>query len=475
MLYISNKRECFFDDTLINQERTTAEFLLHHPIRKESVLLHDAPWEGDSCDYHNFFYDDGIYRMYYLGLSSSAPEKVVVCYAQSTDGLHWEKPELGICEYNGSAKNNIIVDSPMLFHTQIDNFMVFRDENPSCTPDKKYKAVTRVEKDGKLGLHSMYSADGIHFSYGELLTDVGLFDSLNVAFWDQHAACYRCYCRGFHEVGNAGVSDSSEDNIRDIRYMESPDFIHWTAPKMLDFGNHEDIALYTNVVQPCPGAEHILIGFPTRYRYRRDWTGNYDELCGREKRLERMKTEPRFGMVVTDCAFITSRDGFHFKRYDEAFLRPGAEHKINWVYGDCYPARGFVKTPSDIEGADDELSMFCPEGQWWDKPAQLIRYTIRYGGFVSMHSGAKEKMLVTKPFVFDGEDLYINFETSALGYLYFTLTDENGIRYESCETFGDKTDRRVAFEEDVVKKLSGKPVTLEVRMRDADLYSIMFR
>ena len=92
-----------------------------------------------------------------------------------------------------------------------------------------------------------------------------------------------------------------------------------------------------------------------------------------------------------------------------------------------------------------------------------------------MHAGVKEKMLVTKPFTFTGTNLYINFSTSALGYMYFTLVDTDGNRYTSCETFGDKVDRRVCFEDGVVEKLSGKPVTLEVRMKDADLYSFIFR
>lgn len=143
MINISGKRECFFDDTMIDNARTTAEFLLHHPTRKNTVMVHDAPWEGDACGYHNFFMDDGIYRMYYLGLDSKTAENVVVCYAQSKDGLNWEKPVLNICEYNGSTDNNIIVDSAMLFNAQLDNFMVFKDENPKCTDEKRYKAVAK--------------------------------------------------------------------------------------------------------------------------------------------------------------------------------------------------------------------------------------------------------------------------------------------------------------------------------------------
>ena len=477
MYEMKNQRECFFDDHLIDQEKTTAELLLHHPIRKEAAMLHDAPWEGDGCDYHNFFYDDneGIYRMYYTGWHSSNEHEIVICYAQSRDGMVWEKPSLGICTFQGYRENNIIFDKSMAFDSEVDNFMVFRDTNPDCAPDKRYKAVTRLTKDDQLGLYSYYSKDGIHFFYGELLTTEGLFDSLNIVFWDETARVYRCYCRGFHAPGQQDVSESSEENIRDIRYMESKDFLHWSKPMMIDFSDDEEVALYTSVVQCYPRAEHQLIGFPTRYLFRREWTKNYDELCGSEKRKERMKKESRFGMVITDCIFMTSRDGVHFRRYNEAFLRPGAENGSNWVYGDGYPARGFIETASDVEGADPELSMYVPIGSWTNHPARLDRYVIRCDGFVSVHAGAEERILTTKPFTYQGDKLYINFSTSALGYLYLTLIDENGTRYESCETFGDRIHRRVHFGEGVLEKLSGKPVTLEVRMRDADFYSMIFQ
>lgn len=471
MYDISGKRELFFDGEFINPSRTTAEFLLHHPVRKGVVMEHDAPWEGDGCDFHNFFKDGDIYRMYYLGWNTENTDDIVVCYAESTDGIHWIKPNLHICKYNDSYDNNIILDRTMVFDITIDNFMVFKDENPNSSPEKRYKAVMALRSE----LHSLYSEDGIHFSYGELLTDDGHFDSLNVAFWDDNAKIYRCYFRGFHELGSTEGAEWTEENVRDIRYMESADFVTWSKPKLIDFGDAEDVALYTNVVQPYLREESVLVGLPSRYIYRREWTDNYDELCGREKRLKRFQNVERYGLVVTDCVFITSRDGYHFKKYDEAFVRPGTEHADNWVYGSCYPARGFIEAPSEIDGADPELSLYMFDGHWNGSPTKFVRYTIRCDGFVSMHAGAVEKMLVTKPFLYKGSDLYINFETSALGYMYFTLVDEEGNRYDSCETFGDKIDRRVVFDDGVVEKLSGKQVVLEVRMKDADLYSVMFR
>ena len=80
-------------------------------------MVHDAPWEGDGCDFHCIVKDGDLYRMYYLAWQMLNPEATehttrsrAVAYAQSTDGLTWVKPALGLCEFNGSSKNNIILD-----------------------------------------------------------------------------------------------------------------------------------------------------------------------------------------------------------------------------------------------------------------------------------------------------------------------------------------------------------------------------
>ena len=92
----------------------------------------------------------------------------------------------------------------------------------------------------------------------------------------------------------------------------------------------------------------------------------------------------------------------------------------------------------------------------------------RHGGF-----GGYEETVTTKAFVYDGSELYLNFATSARGYLYITLRCGDAA-VESCETFGDSVDRRAAFPEGAVAGFSGKEVTMEVRMRDADLYAFRF-
>ena len=80
---------------------------------------------------------------------------------------------------------------------------------------------------------------------------------------------------------------------------------------------------------------------------------------------------------------------------------------------------------------------------------------------------------MAKPFIYEGDTMYANLSTSAFGHLYFTLIcgDEKA---ESCEIFGDSTDKKIHFPEDAAKRFSGKEVILKIQMADADLYSIKF-
>jgi len=486
MINIGSRRECFFDTFIVDKEKTSANILLHKPEIKNITMTCDEPWEGDCSDFFNFFFDDeaGIYRMYYLGWAYQRenPEEMAirVCYAESKDGITYTKPNLGICEFRGSKENNIIFDEKTM---QFDNFYVFKDKNPECKSGQKYKAIALDLSQN--ALVAFYSNDGIHFEKGNVLTDKGAFDTLNVAFWDEDAKMYRCYIRGFHVSGDLEYKDPEDERplflspsdrnvrVRDIRYMESEDFESWTRPVHIDFGDKPDVPLYTNVVSKYYRAPHIFVGFPTRYMEREEWTPCYDVLCGLEGRKKRFEKGRRQGLTVTDCVFMTSRDGVKFTRYDESFIRPGAEHETNWVYGSCYPSVGFVETPSHINpDCDNELSMFCYENHMSGKPAALRRYTLRLDGFASMHAGENEEILTTKPFVFEGSKLFANISTSAWGYMYFELTC-GGKTVKSCEMFGDSVNKQICFEDDI-SQFAGKETILKIRMRDADIYSFKF-
>jgi hypothetical protein len=352
---------------------------------------------------------------------------------------------------------------------------------------------------GHASLLALFSSDGKHFGKPRLVTDDGEFDSQNRAFWSKHHNKYFCYYRGEHEPDeSASIMDRSYTDrvanalfdpekfllrepgegtfsfMRDVCVIESEDFVNWSPRKQISFTGN-DYQLYNNVVFPYPRAPQMLVAFPLRYVERKSWTKNYDELCGRENRLERMKQMARLGLAISDGLFMCSRDGYNFTKYDEAFLCPNPENPEAFVYGDGTAAPALIETPSDIPGADNEYSIFCRENfRTKDGYNQLVRYTIRLDGFVSLHAGGEERRVTTKEFVYEGKELYANIATSARGSVYFTISsgDES---YTSVEMFGNSTDKRIRFEDDeAVSRLSGKAVTLEMKLLDCDVYSIKF-
>ena len=155
VIELGGRRELFVDDFLIDK-RDGMELRLQQPVPREIVINSDAPWEGSGPDFYTVFRDGKIMRMYYMGweLTNEDASKlafgsrpIFACYAESLDGIHWVKPELGLFEFLGSKKNNIVYSVPRL-----DNFTPFKDTNPDCPPDERYKALSAGCRSGTVRL-----------------------------------------------------------------------------------------------------------------------------------------------------------------------------------------------------------------------------------------------------------------------------------------------------------------------------------
>jgi len=97
----------------------------------------DNPWEGPYCGYTTVFQDGDLYRMYYLGYPDKANYS---CYAESKDGIHWTKPELGLIEFKGSKQNNIILAGAQEAD-EAHNFSPLLDPRPGVSASERYKAI----------------------------------------------------------------------------------------------------------------------------------------------------------------------------------------------------------------------------------------------------------------------------------------------------------------------------------------------
>ena len=469
---IGSRRELFVDEFLIEKLTGQAERRLHHPTPQEVVLRFDAPWEGSGSNYISVFRDGDRYRMYYRGAQLSVkdgklvqPHPQVTCYAESQDGISWQKPDLGLFEWEGSKKNNIIWTEGRATH----NFTPFKDERPDVPNDEIYKALAYAPQGGR-ALSAFASADGLQWRLikDQPVLTQGAFDSQNLAFWDDQRGEYRAYFRDFRK------------GLRDIRTATSQDLQKWSEAEWLEYPGSEAQQLYTNNIKPYYRAPHLLIGLPTRY-VDRGWSDSTKALPERAHRELRSRSSRRYGTALTEVVLMTSRDRKTFDRWDEAFLRPGPERPGTWNYGHLYAAWHLVETPAALEGAPPELSLYATESAWTGTEALLRRYTLRLDGFVSVYAKAKGGELLTKPLRFEGDRLTLNFATSAIGSVQVEIQDANGkpvpgFTLADCPPlFGDTVERSVTWKGGPdVSRLAGQPVRLRFVMKDADLYSFQF-
>ena len=147
---IGSRLELFVDDYLIEKMSGGAELQLHRPVERELAMVCDKPWEGNRSGLPTAFRDGEVYRMYYRGSQitlspgSYGVPYSVTCYAESNDGIHWIRPELGLIEFKGSKKNNIV-----WIGEESNTFAPFKDTNPNCPPEQRYKAFALLSKNRK--------------------------------------------------------------------------------------------------------------------------------------------------------------------------------------------------------------------------------------------------------------------------------------------------------------------------------------
>lgn len=473
---IGSRLELMVDEFLIEECSGGARRKMHRPHPKNVAIGHDESWEGN-CQYHTIFKDGDIHRMYYRTAGRNA------AYAESTDGgMTFQKPGLGIIEVNGSKQNNLVWKGDPIGH----NLTPFKDTNPDCKPDHRYKAIGGVDD----GVFALVSPDGIHWE--KLAEDYmirdGHFDSQNVAFWDGQRGHYRAYYRDWHRGPRQRLRGIMTTRItRGIKTATSEDFLNWTEGRWLKYPDAfdgdillENVHLYTNVIKPYYRAPHIFIGFPQRY-VEREFGASSQQLPNSESNEQLLRRIER-KYALTETVLMTSRDAQCFSHWPEAFIRPGLR-KDRWAYNDNAVAWQVIETVADGPGDMLDLSLYVLEGSRdGAEHTQLRRYALRLDGFASINAPLSGGEMVTRPIRFEGNRLVINYSTSAAGRLRVEIQDANGqpipeFSLSKCdEIYGDQLEHTVSWQDQHnVADIEGSPVRLRFVLEDADLYSFAFQ
>ena len=253
---IGSRLELFVDDWLIDRMPGTT-LKLHSPRPREVSLVFDRPWEGPVSLPGSVIHDAGRYRMWYAarstGGASGQGAGSHTAYAESSDGIHWERPDLGLAEIDGSRANNVIAyDTDDTHIGGID-----RDGNPGVPADEAYKAVTvRRLADRSHYIRGFTSADGLRWKVVErdpLLVaprdEWPIFDGEAAVFWDTLQQQYVGYFRGW-EPARGGIYSELRGGVRSIRRSTSPDFREWSELQFIDMGDSPQEHLYKHTCEP---------------------------------------------------------------------------------------------------------------------------------------------------------------------------------------------------------------------------------
>ena len=453
-LHLSDNREIFVDHYLIDSLRNV-RLIMHHPIDKGPVFYFNKPWEGPFCNYATVIKDGDYYRLYYRGTpgGKDGDSTEVTCLIESKDGIHWERPDFKLFKRFNSYNNNIILtNAPPSSH----NFSPFIDRNPAAQKDQQYKALAL----GRGGLLAYTSPDGIHWKKlddAPVITQ-GAFDSQNVSFWSTTEHRYICYFRTWTKGKFKG--------IRTVSRVTSSDFIHWSAPQEMTFGNTPLENIYIQQTSPYFRAPQLYLAIGARFMPNREVVSSLE--------AKRLHVNPNYYKDCSDVVLMSTRGGNAYARtFMESFIRPGIGLD-NWVSRTNYPALNVVPTGTD------EMSIYLVQ-DYAQPTIHLERYTLRLDGFTSINAPYQGGELITKSFIFSGKQLEINYSTSAAGDIKIGIEDANGTSIpgfgleQSDIIIGNEIQRVVSWNgASDIHQLAGKPIRLIFSMKDADLYSFKF-
>ena len=206
-------RQLFLDDHCVAERRNIVR-RLHRPQKCGPVLRPDSQ-QGQvalqSRSVPQWNSDRKVWEWWYWGSWECEPygpyhatTKALVHYAVSQDGLHWEKPNLGLHQWRGSTDNNIAI-SPDTEHCSL--YHIIRDERDEDR-QRRYKALM-----GTRNRKVAFSGDG--FTWNHLETD-------ELRSSDESSLAYDPFQAQYVSMVKRGTVWG-----RSMALMTSPDFQQW--------------------------------------------------------------------------------------------------------------------------------------------------------------------------------------------------------------------------------------------------------
>jgi hypothetical protein len=335
-----------------------------------------------------------------------------ICYATSKDGINWEKPDLGLVEYNGSKKNNIVWRGP-------HGAGIFKDMHEK-DPAKHYKVIFQ-------GLAVSFSSDGIHWNEKTKVNGVEVAgDTHNNALWAPTLNKFVGITRTWgNEFG------------REVARIESDDFINWTKEEVVLHGINKDLQTYA---------------MPIFY-----YSGVYLGLIA----IHRQSTD----RVWTELTW--SPDTRNWFRIDEGNpLIANSEKKLDYDYGCVYACA----SPVFI---DDKVMLYYGGSDWlhfgW-RNGFLCLATLRPDGFAGyvQKNRNQEGIIITKLISYKGGALKLTADVENGGSIEVSILNSDGELIATSKSITKTiTDEMFQFNSEIKEE----KISLKIEIIKAKVYS----
>jgi len=393
----------------------------------------DKPWEKRFDNlYGNVIYDADakLYRCWYSpfivdnsakGMSLKERDskryrpprgrEMGICYATSRDGITWDKPKLGLVEYDGSKANNIVWRGP-------HGAGVFQDARDP-DPQRRYKTIFK-------GLRVGVSSDGLHWGKPARCEGVKVRgDTHNNAFWAPTLGKY------------VGITRTRGAKGREVARIESEDFVRWSRAEVVLSGLDKKQQTYAMPVFFHGG---VYLGLVAIF-------------------------EPSSDRVWTELAW--SPDTKVWRRISPGTpLIPCSEKKLAYDYGCVYACAYPVFLQDEVRlyyGGSDYLHTGWRVGG-------LCLATLRPDGFAGYEQKTKDRpaVITTTVIPYSGRPLHISADVEKPGSIEVTVLDKDGKVLSEAQTVSATvTDGRLTLR----KKIAADRIRLRFELNNAKLYS----
>jgi len=487
---VGTRKQLLFDELFL-EKSSGVKLRMNTPFQDpKPVLVADQPWEQNVHAYNTVLFDQGKFRMWYNVTGKGKVDhgdgvkrsELFVCYAESTDGVHWHKPIVGLIEHNGSKQNNILAPSDP--GARIGGASVFRDDHGPAAEryklwTKYYPSEAEEARGIKRGSYAMVSPDGLRWKMlgkdrGYPLRRGQASDSQNICFWDDDLNKYI----GFVRMKKMGPEP--RDRTCWVGLMTSKNFENWTRAEDIFYADEQMpvpggkpgwlpvVDLYTPGGMKVPGVPDAYILLPTPYYHWRE--DDFPET-----------DEGTFPSTI-DVALATSRDRVNWWQPSpadcEPFLRLGPDGTASsgMIFANPWPIV-----------VDDEIWFYYAGlgrshgGGSQSYGSGIFRARLRRDGFVSVDAGYRGGEFTTPPVKFKGKRLELNLDGSAGGWLQVEIQSADGkplqgYKLSDSDTIrGNNLAKTITWKDNPdASKLAGQPVRLRFVMRSMKLYAFGF-